>query len=42
MENANVGGSDSVLGFNLAGVKKSYAANTEAQMVSWIGDVMAD
>ena len=42
MENAIVGGSESVLGFNLAGVKKSYAANTEDEMVSKIGDVMAD
>ena len=42
MEIAFVGGSESVLGFNLAGVKKSYAANTEDDMVSKIGDVMAD
>jgi V/A-type H+-transporting ATPase subunit F len=42
MEIAFVGGSESVLGFNLAGVKKSYAANTEEDMVSKIGDVMAD
>ena len=42
MEIAFVGGSESVLGFNLAGVKKSYAANTEDEMVSKIGDVMAD
>ena len=42
MEIAFVGGSDSVLGFNLAGVKKSYAANTEEEMVSKIGTVMAD
>jgi len=42
MEIAFVGGSDSVLGFNLAGVKKSYAANTEEELVSKIGDVMAD
>ncbi len=42
MEIAFVGGSESVLGFNLAGVKKSYAANTEEEMVSKIGDVMAD
>jgi V/A-type H+-transporting ATPase subunit F len=42
MEIAFVGGSESVLGFYLAGVKKSYAANTEDEMVSKIGDVMAD
>jgi V/A-type H+-transporting ATPase subunit F len=42
MEIAFVGGSESVLGFNLAGVKKSYAANTEEEMVSKIGDVMSD
>ena len=42
MEIAFVGGSESVLGFNLAGVKKSYAANSEEEMVSKIGEVMAD
>ena len=42
MEIAFVGGSESVLGFNLAGVKKSHAANTEDEMVSKIGEVMAD
>ena len=42
MEIAFVGGSESVLGFNLAGVKKSYAADTEEQMDSKIGEVMAD
>jgi len=42
MEIAFVGGSEGVLGFNLAGVKKSYAANTEEEMVSKIGEVMAD
>jgi len=42
MEIAFVGGSESVLGFNLAGVKKSYAADTEEQMVSKISEVMAD
>ena len=42
MEIAFVGGSESVLGFNLAGIKKSYAADTEEQMVSKIGEVMAD
>ena len=42
MEIAFVGGSDSVLGFNLAGIKKSYAANNEEEMVSKIGVVMAD
>jgi len=42
MEIAFVGGSESVLGFNLAGIKKSYAANTEEEMVSKIGEVMAD
>lgn len=42
MEIAFVGGSESVLGFNLAGVKKSYAANTVDEMASKIGEVMAD
>jgi V/A-type H+-transporting ATPase subunit F len=42
MEIAFVGGSESVLGFNLAGVKKSYAANTIDEMVGKIGEVMAD
>ena len=42
MEIAFVVGSESVLGFNLAGVKKSYAANTEEEIVSKIGEVMAD
>jgi len=42
MEIAFVGGSETVLGFNLAGVKKSYAANTEEELVSKIGEVMAD
>jgi V/A-type H+-transporting ATPase subunit F len=42
MEIAFVGGSESVLGFNLAGIKKSYAANTEEDMVSKIGVDMAD
>jgi len=42
MEIAFVGGSESVLGFNLAGVKKSYAADTEEEMVAKIGTVMAD
>ncbi len=42
MEIAFVGGSESVLGFNLAGIKKSYAANTEDEMVAKIGTVMAD
>ncbi len=42
MEIAFVGGSESVLGFNLAGIKKSYAANSVDEMVSKIGEVMAD
>jgi V/A-type H+-transporting ATPase subunit F len=42
MEIAYVGGSESVLGFNLAGVKKSYAADTEEEIVAKIGEVMAD
>jgi V/A-type H+-transporting ATPase subunit F len=42
MEIAFVGGSESVLGFNLAGIKKSFAANTEEEMVSKIGEVMTD
>ena len=42
MEIAFVGGSESVLGFNLAGIKKSFAANTEEEMVSKIGVVMTD
>ncbi len=42
MEIAFVGASESVLGFNLAGVKKSYAAGTEEELVSKIGEVVAD
>ena len=42
MDIAFVGASETVLGFNLAGIKKSYAANTEEEMVSKIGEVMAD
>ncbi len=42
MEIAFVGGSESDLGLNMAGVKKSHAANTEDEMVSKIGEVMAD
>ncbi|MDM7912838.1 MAG: V-type ATP synthase subunit F [Methanotrichaceae archaeon] len=42
MEIAYVGSSDSVLGFNLAGIKKSYAANTEEELVSKINEVMGD
>jgi len=42
MEIAFVGNSDTVLGFNLAGIKKSYAANTEDELISKINDVMAD
>ncbi len=42
MEIAFVGSGESVLGFNLAGVKKSYAANTEDELVAKINDVMAD
>lgn len=42
MDIAFVGGNESVLGFNLAGVKKSYAANTEDEMISKIGEVMKD
>ena len=42
MEVAFVGNRDTGLGFNLAGIKKSYAANTEEELVSKIGEVMAD
>ncbi len=42
MEIAFVGGSETVLGFNLAGIKKSYAASTEEELVTRIGEVMAD
>lgn len=42
MEIAFVGARESVLGFNLAGIKKSYGANTEEELVSKIGEVMAD
>ncbi|VVB68082.1 V-type ATP synthase subunit F [uncultured archaeon] len=42
MEIAFVGGSGSVLGFNLAGIKKSYAADSEDALVAKIGEVMAD
>jgi V/A-type H+-transporting ATPase subunit F len=42
MEIAFIGSSNSVLGFNLAGVKKSFAADTEDQLVSKINEVIAD
>ncbi len=42
MEIAFVGASESALGFNLAGVKKSYAASTEDDLVGKINQVMAD
>jgi len=42
MEIAFVGPSETVLGFNLAGIKKSHAAKTEEELVSKIGEVMAD
>jgi V/A-type H+-transporting ATPase subunit F len=42
MEIAFIGSSETVLGFNLAGIKKSYAASTEDELVSKINDVMAD
>ena len=42
MDIAFVGANETVLGFNLAGVKKSYVANTEEELVSKIGEVMAD
>ncbi|MDM7934492.1 MAG: V-type ATP synthase subunit F [Methanothrix sp.] len=42
MEIAFVGSSESVLGFNLAGIKKSYAADTGEELVSKISQVMAD
>jgi len=42
MEIAFIGSSNSVLGFNLAGIKKSYAADTEDQLVSKINEVIAD
>ena len=42
MEIAFVGNPDTVLGFNLAGIKKSYPASTEDELVSKINDVMAD
>jgi V/A-type H+-transporting ATPase subunit F len=42
MDIAFVGASETVLGFNLAGVKKSYVANAEEELVSKIGEVMAD
>jgi V/A-type H+-transporting ATPase subunit F len=42
MEIAFVGSSETVLGFNLAGIKKSYPADTEEELVSKINDVMAD
>jgi len=42
MEIAFVGAGETVLGFNLAGVKKSYEAKTEDELVSKIGEVMAD
>jgi V/A-type H+-transporting ATPase subunit F len=42
MEIAFVGPSETVLGFSLAGVKKSHTAKTEEELVSKIGEVMAD
>jgi V/A-type H+-transporting ATPase subunit F len=42
MEIAFVGNGESVLGFNLAGIKKSYVANDEDELVSKINQVMAD
>lgn len=42
MEVAFVGSSDVALGFNLAGVKKSYPANSEDELVAKINDAMAD
>ncbi len=42
MEIAFVGAGESALGFNLAGIKKSFEANTEEELVTKIGEVMAD
>jgi V/A-type H+-transporting ATPase subunit F len=42
MEIAVIGGSESILGFSLAGVKKSYAAISEDELLAKIGEVMAD
>ena len=42
MEIAFIGPTEAVLGFNLAGIKKSYPADTEDQLVTKIGEVMAD
>jgi V/A-type H+-transporting ATPase subunit F len=42
MEIAFVGSGDSALGFNLAGVKKTYLAKTEDELVSKINEVIAD
>jgi V/A-type H+-transporting ATPase subunit F len=42
MEIAFVGAGETVLGFNLAGIKKSYAANTEEELITKIGEVKAD
>jgi V/A-type H+-transporting ATPase subunit F len=42
MDIAFVGAGESVLGFNLAGIKKSYAANTEEELVTKIGEIMAN
>jgi V/A-type H+/Na+-transporting ATPase subunit F len=42
MEIAVVGSSSSIIGFSLAGVKKSLEANTEDELVSKINEALAD
>ncbi|MHC1631711.1 MAG: V-type ATP synthase subunit F [Methanotrichaceae archaeon] len=42
MQIAVVGSSDAVIGFALAGIRKTYEATSEDDMISKIDDVMAD
>ena len=42
MQIAFVGGGDTVLGFNMAGIKKAYLAKTDEELISKINQVMGD
>ncbi|MBN1322832.1 MAG: V-type ATP synthase subunit F, partial [Methanotrichaceae archaeon] len=42
MEIAVIGSGDSIIGFSLAGIKKTYEATSEEEIVSNIEKVMAD
>ncbi len=42
MEIAVIGNSEFILGFRLAGVRKTYAADTDARLVQHINDVLGD